>query len=82
MPRDGAIIGDPIGKLGVLRVECAKCGRAVQYRLARLMVLHAHPPQSPPQASAEILARGGQFSVLQATFSNASAARRTVPSSH
>jgi hypothetical protein len=28
MPRDGAIIfGDLIGKLDVLRIECAKCGR-------------------------------------------------------
>ena len=50
MPRDGAIIGDPIGKFGVLRVECANCGRAMQYRLARLMVLHARTPLSPPQA--------------------------------
>jgi hypothetical protein len=34
MPRDGAIIfGDLIGKLDVLRVECAKCGRAGQYEL-------------------------------------------------
>jgi len=30
-PRDGAIIfGDLIGKLGVLRIECAKCGRSGQ----------------------------------------------------
>jgi hypothetical protein len=29
MPRDGAIIfGDLIGKLDVLRIECAKCGRS------------------------------------------------------
>jgi hypothetical protein len=29
MPRDGAIIfGDLIGKLGELRIECAKCGRS------------------------------------------------------
>jgi hypothetical protein len=38
MPRDGAIIfGDLIGKLGVLRVECAKCGRSGRYRLAQLI---------------------------------------------
>jgi hypothetical protein len=38
MPRDGAIIfGDLIGKLDVLRIECAKCGRAGQYRLADLI---------------------------------------------
>jgi len=31
VPRDGAIIfGDLIGKLGVLRIECAKCGRSGQ----------------------------------------------------
>jgi hypothetical protein len=29
MPRDGAIIfSDLIGKLDVLRIECAKCGRS------------------------------------------------------
>jgi hypothetical protein len=29
VPRDGAIIfGDMIGKLGTVRVECAKCGRS------------------------------------------------------
>ncbi len=38
MPRDGAIIfRDLISKLDVLRVECAKCGRSGQYRLARLI---------------------------------------------
>jgi hypothetical protein len=38
MPRDGAIIfGDLIGKLDVLRVECAKCGRNGRYRLADLI---------------------------------------------
>jgi hypothetical protein len=41
MPRDGAIIfGDLIGKLDVLRIECPKCGRAGQYRLADL-IMHA-----------------------------------------
>ena len=34
MPREGAIIfGDLIGKLEMLRIECAKCGRG-RYRLA------------------------------------------------
>jgi hypothetical protein len=38
MPRDGAIIfGDLIGKLGALRIECAKCGRSGKYRLAVLI---------------------------------------------
>jgi hypothetical protein len=38
MPRDGAIIfSDLIGKLDVLRVACAKCGRAGRYRLDRLI---------------------------------------------
>ncbi len=38
MPRDGAIIfGDLVGKLGVLRIECVKCGRAGQYPLAHLV---------------------------------------------
>ena len=36
MPRDRAF-GDLIGKLGVLRIECAKCGRSGKYRLARLI---------------------------------------------
>ena len=39
MPRDGAIIfGDLIGKLDIVRVECPKCGRAGQYRLADLIM--------------------------------------------
>jgi hypothetical protein len=39
MPRDGAIIfGDLIGKLDMLRVECPKCGRVGQYRLADLLM--------------------------------------------
>jgi hypothetical protein len=39
MPRDGAIIfNDLIGKLDVLRIECPKCGRAGQYRLADLIM--------------------------------------------
>ncbi len=38
MPRDGAIIfGDLIGKLDLLRIECPKCGRSGQYRLADLI---------------------------------------------
>jgi hypothetical protein len=38
MPRDGAItLGDLIGKLGELRIECPKCGRSGRYRLARLI---------------------------------------------
>jgi hypothetical protein len=37
MPHDGAIIfSDLIGKLDLLRVECAKCGRSDRYRLADL----------------------------------------------
>jgi hypothetical protein len=37
MPRDGAIIfSDLIGKLDVLRVACAKCDRAGNYRLPGL----------------------------------------------
>jgi hypothetical protein len=41
MPRDGAIIfADLIGKLDVLRVECAKCGRAGQYPIARMIEGH------------------------------------------
>jgi hypothetical protein len=35
MPQDGAIIfSDLIGKLDMLRIECAKCGRSGRYRLA------------------------------------------------
>jgi hypothetical protein len=38
MPHDGAIIfSDLIGKLDVLRIEYAKCGRAGRYRLADLI---------------------------------------------
>ena len=38
MPRDGAIIfRDLVGKLGVLDVECDKCGRRGRYMLARLI---------------------------------------------
>ena len=38
MPRDGAIIfSDLIGKLGVLRVTCEKCGRDRRFILARLI---------------------------------------------
>jgi hypothetical protein len=38
MPREGAIIfSDLIGKLDVLRIECAKCGRSGRYRLADLI---------------------------------------------
>ena len=34
MPREGAIIfADLIGKLDMLRIECAKCGRSGRYRL-------------------------------------------------
>ena len=36
--RDGAIIfGQLIGKLDVLRIECAKCGQSGQYKLAVLI---------------------------------------------
>jgi hypothetical protein len=38
MPRDGAIIfRDLVGKLGVLNVECDKCGRRGRYPLYRLI---------------------------------------------
>jgi hypothetical protein len=38
MPRDGAIIfSDLIGKLGLLRVNCEKCGRDGRYILVRLI---------------------------------------------
>jgi hypothetical protein len=38
MPRDGAIIFDDlVGKLDVLRIECAKCERSGRYRLADLI---------------------------------------------
>ena len=38
MPRDGAIIfRDLVGKLDVLNIECAKCGRRGRYRLDRLI---------------------------------------------
>jgi hypothetical protein len=38
MPGEGAIIfADLIGKLDVLRIECAKCGRSGRYRVGRLV---------------------------------------------
>jgi hypothetical protein len=38
MPRNGALIfGDITGKLDLLRIECAKCGRAGRYRVGRLI---------------------------------------------
>jgi hypothetical protein len=38
MPREGAIIfRDLVGKLDVLDVECAKCGRRGRYHLHRLI---------------------------------------------
>jgi hypothetical protein len=38
MPREGAIIfRDLVGKLDVLNVECAKCGRRGRYHLHRLI---------------------------------------------
>jgi hypothetical protein len=38
MPRDGAIIfRDLVGKLDVLNVQCAKCGRRGRYHLHRLI---------------------------------------------
>jgi hypothetical protein len=38
MPRDGAIIfRDLVGNLGVLNVECDKCGRRGRYHLYRLI---------------------------------------------
>lgn len=41
MPRDGAIVfGDLIGKLGVLKIACGKCGRAGHYSLANLIERH------------------------------------------
>ena len=41
MPRDGAIIfRDLVGKLGVLNIESAKCGRRGRYRLSRLIARH------------------------------------------
>jgi hypothetical protein len=48
MPRDGAIIfGDLIGKLDVLRVACAKCGRDGCYGLARLINQRGRDAQLP-----------------------------------
>jgi hypothetical protein len=39
MPREGAIIfSDLIGKLDVLRIECAKCGRSGRYWLHDLVI--------------------------------------------
>jgi hypothetical protein len=48
MPRDGAIIfSDLIGKLDVLRVACAKCGRDGCYGLARLINRRGRDAQLP-----------------------------------
>ncbi len=38
MPRDGAIVlGDLIGKLRILRLDCPKCGHWGQYLVDRLV---------------------------------------------
>jgi hypothetical protein len=38
MPRGGAItFRDIAGKLSMLRIECAKCGRSGRYRMDRLI---------------------------------------------
>jgi hypothetical protein len=38
MPRDGAIIiGDLVGKLRILRLDCPKCGKWSQYLVDRLI---------------------------------------------
>jgi hypothetical protein len=39
MPRDGAIVlGDLIGKLRILRLDCPKCGKWGQYLVDRLVI--------------------------------------------
>jgi hypothetical protein len=39
MPRDGSVtFGELIGKLGVLRVTCNKCGRAGRYHVETIAV--------------------------------------------
>jgi hypothetical protein len=49
MPCDGAIIfSDLMGKLDVLRVECAKCERAGRYRLADLITRYGRDESSLP----------------------------------
>jgi len=41
MPRDGAItVGDLVGRLEYLTLECEKCGRRGRYRVARLVEQH------------------------------------------
>jgi hypothetical protein len=52
MPRDGAIIfRDLVGKLDVLNVECAKCGRRGRYHLHRLIERYVSSDQSNSFAS-------------------------------
>ena len=36
-PNNAITFGDLVGKLGAVRIECAKCGRSGQYRLALLI---------------------------------------------
>jgi hypothetical protein len=46
MPRNGLItFGDIDGKLTMLRIECAKCGRKGRYSVARL--LEQYGPDEP-----------------------------------
>ena len=40
MPRDAVTFGDLIGKLDMLSVECAKCGRGGRYSVHRLVLEH------------------------------------------
>ena len=46
MPREAIIFGDLIGKLDMLRVECAKCGRSGRYRLADLLMRYGRAARS------------------------------------
>jgi len=49
MPHDDVIIfGDLIGKLDMLRIECAKCSRSDKYRLAALIAQYAATKSCSP----------------------------------
>lgn len=54
MPRSGAmVLGDIAGKLSMLRVDCTRCDRKGQYRVAKLLATYG-PNKSMVELLSEI----------------------------
>jgi hypothetical protein len=61
MSSDGSIVfGELVGKLNVLRVECAKCGRAGRYSVARPIEQHGADGQDDRLAPGRRLPEAAQ----------------------